>query len=159
MNDEKRRFVKVTEVATGRVSVHLPAAGGGNFGTLCGISVDDGEAEGERSAGPSTCKSCFGIWKRVIGLRLRAHDFTLEALGHEGPVKKSLFVKLGKHAHGVYTDTWRVEPSVSSLSVCGSAKGVIAPDKPQLQTAVELFLNVPCRRCKNVLCLTAQRET
>jgi hypothetical protein len=65
----------------GSVEWHAPAAGGGDYHTLCGLDAADetlghmGFVEAKRGQ-KIDCHQCLGIWRDVIAMRLRRSDFS-----------------------------------------------------------------------------------
>ena len=60
-------------------STHLPPYGAANYGTLCGVSTDDGEFTGTNVSSHIDCPTCFQIWKHVMSLGVTAASFTRKA--------------------------------------------------------------------------------
>jgi hypothetical protein len=76
------RVVGVT--IDGELSWHAANHGPTDHHTLCGIDADDPAIGHTGSIRPPrgqkiTCVGCYGIWRGVAALRLRADDFTPEA--------------------------------------------------------------------------------
>lgn len=60
-------------------STHLPPYGAANYGTLCGVSTDDGEFSGTSVLSHIDCKTCFEIWRHVTQLKVTQASFTKKA--------------------------------------------------------------------------------
>lgn len=64
-------IVGVRQIDTGEVTWHADADPGGNYDTLCGLSLTDDEMEGVQAARGQKidCANCFGIWTEARKFR------------------------------------------------------------------------------------------